>query len=335
MLRRFPAVAMALPPARPRLPFPMLHILSITVPIYLLIGLGYLAGRRGWFSKAESRVLGRFVIQLALPALMFQALSSRRVAEILNGHFLLAYAAASAAMLAGGFVVAWRLKRRGIAFSAYAGLGMSASNSGFVGYPIVVQFLGPVAAVAMALTMLVENLLMIPTAVALADGDNSSKVWSATLWRTLKRLALNPLILSIVGGLGMSLLGLELPAPVARAVQLLANASSAVALFVIGGSLVGLSLRGRLSDIASVACAKLLLHPLAVLALLLVVPLEGPLRAAAVAFAAMPMLSIYPILAQRHGEESFAAAVLLLATLLSFLTISGWLWVLTAGLGWA
>ncbi|WP_157268563.1 AEC family transporter [Azohydromonas aeria] len=313
----------------------MLHILSITVPIYLLMGLGYLAGQRGWFTKAETRVLGRFVIQLALPALMFQALSSRRVGEILNGGFLLAYALGSLALMLFGFLLAWRVKRRGIAPSAYFGLGMSASNSGFVGYPIVVQFLGPVAAVAMALTMLVENLVMIPFAVALADGDNSSKVWSATLWRTLKRLALNPLILSIVAGLGVSLAGLALPDPVARAVGLLANASSAVALFVIGGSLVGLQLRGRLADIATVALGKLLLHPLAVLALLWLLPIDGPLRAAAVAFAAMPMLSIYPILAQRHGEESFTAAVLLLAMVLSFVTITGWLWVLKEGLGWA
>ncbi|WP_066342512.1 AEC family transporter [Azohydromonas lata] len=313
----------------------MLNILSITVPIYLLIGLGYLAGLRGWFTKPESRVLGRFVIQLALPALMFQALSSRRVAEILNGPFLLSYAVGSLASMAVGLVVARKLRRRGIALSAYFGLGMSASNSGFVGYPIVVQFLGPVAAVAMALAMLVENLVMIPVAVALADGDNSSKAWAATLWRTLRRLAGNPLILSIVAGLAMSLLGLSLPQPVARAVQLLANASSAAALFVIGCSLVGLQLRGRLSDIAGVALGKLLLHPLLVLAMLMLLPpIEGPLRAAAVAFAAMPMLSIYPILAQRHGEESFTAAVLLLATLLSFMTISVWLWALTAVLGW-
>ncbi|NML15705.1 AEC family transporter [Azohydromonas caseinilytica] len=312
----------------------MLHILSITVPIYLLIALGFLAGRRGWFDKAEMRVLGRFVIQLALPALMFQALSSRRVGEILNGSFLLAYALGSLAVMLAAFTWARRVKRRDITFSAYFGLGMSASNSGFVGYPIVVQFLGPVAAVAMALTMLVENLLMIPVALALADGGNSSKVWHATLARTLRRLAGNPLILSISAGLAMSVLGLQLPAPVARAVQLLANASAPVALFVIGGSLVGLQLHGKLRSVAAIALGKLILHPLAVLALLMLVPLEGPLRAAAPAFAAMPMLSIFPILAQAHGEENFAAAALLLTMLLSFLTISVWLWLLKAGLGW-
>ncbi len=84
-----------------------------------------------------------------------------------------------------------------------------------------------------------------------------------------------------------------------------------------------------------VAAGKLLLHPLAVLAVLLMLPgLDATLRTAAVVFACMPMLSIYPLLAQKHGEQAFSAAALLVATLASFATISAWLWLLDAGLGW-
>jgi malonate transporter len=48
----------------------------------------------------------------------------------------------------------------------------------------------------------------------------------------------------------------------------------------------------------------------------LVPPDDATLRAAAVVFARVPMLSIYPILAQKYGFESFCAAALLLATVL-------------------
>lgn len=312
----------------------MLSILSITVPIYLLIALGYLAGRRGWFSKPEMRVLGRFVIQLALPMLVFQALAQRRFAEILNGSFLAAYALGSLALMGAAWFTARRLQQRTAAFSALFGMGMSFSNSGFVGYPIATQLLGPVAGVALALCMLVENILMLPLTLALAEGTTGSRAWHNALRQTLARLIRNPLIVAIVAGLAVSLSGLPLPAPLARAVSLLANASSAVALIVIGGSLVDLHLRGRRSDVGWVAFGKLILHPLIVLVLLAVLPIDGPLRTAALTFAAMPMLSIYPILAQPHGEEAFCAAALLLATLLSFLSISLWLWVATAVLGW-
>lgn len=80
---------------------------------------------------------------------------------------------------------------------------------------------------------------------------------------------------------------------------------------------------------------KLVLHPLAVLVLLWVLPPIDPvLRFAAVAFASMPMFSIYPILAQKYGIEGFAATAVVVTTVASFVGISGWLWVLRHGLGW-
>ena len=67
----------------------------------------------------------------------------------------------------------------------------------------------------------------------------------------------------------------------------------------------------------------------------LLAPVDEHLRMAALIFASLPMLSIYPILAQRYHHEGFCAAALLVATLLSFLTVTGVLWVMTSLLGWA
>lgn len=313
----------------------MLATLSVTLPIYLLIGLGYLSVRLDWFGKAEMRVFGRFVVQFALPALVFQALAQRRFAEILNPSYLLAYTLGSLAVMGPAWLVARRVQRRSAGYSALFAMGASFPNSGFVGYPIVLQLLGPVAAVALALGMLVENLLLLPLTLALAEGRRDSRAWTSALRQTLARLARTPLVVAIAAGFAVSLAGLPLPDALNKSVGLLANASTALALFVIGGSLVGLQLRGRLRDLGAVAAAKLLLHPLAVLALLwLLPPVDGPLRSAAVLFAAMPMLSIYPILAQPHGEEGFCAAALLLTTVLSFASVSAWIGVLTLGLGW-
>ena len=61
----------------------MRFILSVTVPIYLLIAVGWLAVRGGLFQKAEMRVLGRFVVNFCLPALVFTALASRSLAQVL------------------------------------------------------------------------------------------------------------------------------------------------------------------------------------------------------------------------------------------------------------
>jgi predicted permease len=310
----------------------LLQILAITAPIYLIMAAGFLAVRYGLFSKPELRVLGRFVVHFCLPALIFNALSQRSLAEVLNLPYLLVYALGSLAVLGLGLLVARRLRGTSMPLAAMQSMGMTAANSGFVGYPILLQLIGPTAGVALALTMLVENMLVIPICLALADhdGPNTPQRWHHTLWTSLRKLLKNPLILAILAGFGCALLGLRLPDVLARTVQIVATASSPLALFVIGGTLVGLQLGGVRRDLAWVAAGKLILHPLAVLAVLWLLPpsmqIDPALRTAAVVFAAMPMLSIYPVLAQKYGLEGFTAAALLVTTVASFASISGLLW---------
>ncbi len=316
----------------------MLQTLAITGPIYLVIALGFLAVRFEVFTKLDMRVLGTYVIRFALPALVFTALSQRSVSEIVNGRYILDYAAGSLAVMLIAFAWGWWRQGKSFTLSALCGLGMSSSNSGYIGYPIAVQVVGQgPATVALAMCMLVENLLMIPLTLAMADsGRASSGKVSRILAQSLVQLARNPVILAIVGGFGVSLLGVPISGTLARTINMLALSSTAVSLFVIGGTLVGLQLKGMRHDVSAIALGKLLLHPFAVgLLVWLLPPADPALRAAAVVFAGTPMLSIYPILAQKYGFESMCAAALLLATVLSFVTISVILWLLGPILGWA
>jgi hypothetical protein len=202
---------------------------------------------------------------------------------------------------------------------------------------------GPLAGVILALNLLVENLLKLPLLFTVSDagGDGESRpdLWRA-LRQTFARLVRNPMILAIFAGFLVAALGLQLPSVVQRTVNLFASASSALALFIIGGTLVGLQVRGLRRQVSMIAVGKLLLHPLAVFVAVLLLPLlglpvlEGDLRAAAVLSAAMPMLGIYSLLAQRHGYEGFTAAALLVTTAASFFTLSGILWLMRHTAGW-
>lgn len=309
----------------------MTDILGITGPIYLAIALGYVSTRQGVFAKADMQVFGKFTLHLALPALLFNALSQRSIGEILNAHYLLAYALGSMGVILGGLFLARKVKGHSLSYSSMMAMGMSCPNSGFVGYPIMLLTLGPVAGVALAQNMVVENLLLIPLLLAVADADGGQAGrWKLVLWQTLKNLAKNPMIWGIVGGFLFALSGLSMPAPVGRTVTLFAQASAALSLFVIGGSLVGLKADGLSGTVLQIALGKLFLHPLAMWAVLVwLVPIADPaLRAAALLSGALPMLGIYTILSQRHGHGAISAATLLVTTVLSFFTLSALLWVL-------
>ena len=313
----------------------MLDILSITGPIYITIALGWLATRAGLFDRGDMRVLGKFVLYVALPALLFDAVAKRRLDEILEWRYMAVFALGALATMAVGLWWMRRVARQPAVLSVVQTMGMCCPNSGFVGYPINLLVLGgSSAAVILGMNMLVENLLFIPVLLALADSAGGGRHWRAVLRGVAAGLWRNPLVLALAAGLVAALLGLKLPAPIERTVSLLAQASAALSLFVIGGSLAGLRLQGMGRQVARIAVGKLVAHPLLTagvlaLAAALGTPLADPaLRTGVILTTACPMFSIYPILAGRHGEEGLAAAALLGTTMASFFSISALLWLL-------
>lgn len=306
----------------------MLSVLAITGPIYVVVALGYACTRAGLFERADMRVLGKFVIQLALPALLFNALSQRSVGEVLNPVFVAAYAGGSVAANLLGVLWARRVAGKGMSGAAIVGMGMSSPNSGFIGFPLVMQLFGPAhAGVALALAMVVENMITLPLSLALAESEGGEGGLGAALRQSLRGVLRNPMIWGIVAGFLFSLVGWQLAEPVARTVNIFAGACASLSLFVIGGSLTGLRLQGLRRDVAAIAAGKLLLHPLLVaVAVLLLPPMARQFQVIVVVMAAVPMLGIYPILAQKHGHEGMAAAAQLGATVVSFFTLTGVVW---------
>jgi predicted permease len=309
----------------------VIRTLALTAPIYGVIALGYLAVRQGVFERRDIAVLGTYVLRVALPAMVFTALSQRSSADLANVRYLVDYTAGSLAVMAAAFAWGWWRQGKDVSLSALCGLGMSSSNSAFIGYPIAAQVVGHgPATLGLAMCMLIENLLVMPLGLLVADsGQAGHGPWTRILGASLAQMARNPIMIAIVAGFGTALAGLPLPGPLTMTVDILARSSTAVSLFVIGGSLFDLQVAGMRRDVTAIALGKLLLHPAAVATLIWLLPPDDPaLRHAAVIYAGVPMLSIYPILAQKYGHQGLCAAALLLTTVLSFGTISAGLWLM-------
>ena len=311
----------------------MQYVFTITLPIYLGIALGFIAVHQGWIKREEVKALGRYAVVIGVPLTLFRGVSQQPIAAVWNPDYLAIYTVGS--LLTMALVVGYsrRLRGRPLSLAALQGLGASGSNSMFMGYPIALQVLGPIASVALALCMLVENLLIIPLGLALADAgqDGGARKAREIALATARSAVRNPMVLSIAAALVVCATGWKLPLVLDKTLGMVAAATSPIALFVIGGSLVGLRLQGLREDIAVIVGGKLFLHPLCVLAgVLLFPPAEPLLRAAVVLIAAMPMMSIYPVLAQRHGQEQVCSAALLAATIVSFFSIAALIAVLPA-----
>ena len=319
----------------------MLEVLSATVPIFLVVAVGFLCTVFGLFQRTDMAVLNRFVVKIALPLLVFVNVFGRSAAEIFNPAYLLTYALAALAMFALAHV--WAAARKAPAVRApYLGMAMGGTNNGFIGMSIFLIALPEVAGIAVGMDMIVDNVLIIPLTLFLAEraaraGDGGTAL--RTLGNSLKSVITQPMVLAIIAALLLNALGVAVPPIIDRSVTLLAQASSGVALFAIGGLLVGLKLGGMLADVVFSLVGKLLLMPAVAWGLVLALeavglpPMSPALKSAAIITAALPTFSILPAFASRHGEEDWATASTMGGTVVSFLTISAWMGLLTVG-GW-
>jgi len=304
-------------------------LLAATTPLFLLIALGALAVRAGWMPREGTVAMGRYVLSFALPALMFKALAQRPLDDIIVAPFLVAYVAGSLIAFAIGLGVATAVRRTPLFDNAFFGLGVSMSNSGYLGYALIAQLLGETALNAVAMAILTEVLVILPLTLILIEVHHSREHHGMlhTLGKVVRMVAQNPLLLAIGLGLLFSGFGVHLPGALSGTVDLLAGSAAAVALFAIGGNLAGQRLHHGLDGALAIAAGKLLLHPAAVLLMLALVPAFDPtLTQAAVILAGLPMVTIFPLLAQRYGQGERCASALLVTTLASFVTLNLGIW---------
>ncbi|MCO4756821.1 MAG: AEC family transporter [Oceanospirillaceae bacterium] len=308
----------------------MLAILAITTPIFLLIALGYLLVRVKLVPQGAIDGMGNFVVYLALPALLFKALSSRPVSDVYNSHYLQVFALGSVLSLL--ISVWWAKKIRGVGLerAAFLGLGSALSNNGFIGYALVTQLFGSVAVAAAALSMLVDLIVLIPLTIVLAEwaGNGTGHVRHAIQTAFLKTLR-NPLVIAIGLGFLASAAQWQPVAPVMRAIDMLASSAAPLSLFVIGGMLVGISMKGQRIDLCQMTVFKLALHPCLVALCVWLLPAFDPmLQLCAVLLAAVPMAGVFPLIAQTYGQQQVCAAALVTATIISFFTLNVVLWLM-------
>ena len=300
----------------------MLQIFSLMFPILFLIGLGLVAVRSGLASQAQIEGLGGFVINFALPAVILSALAHQDLGHSISPGYLAAYALGSLAAFAAVFLFIRFGLGRPLERAGMGALGAAGSDTGFIGFPIAALVLGAPATIAMPMTMIVENMLIIPLGLALAEmGTSNGASLRRMLGETAMRLLRMPFVIAIIAGAVLSVLGVRFPVPLASSIDLLGQASAPVALFVVGGTIAALR-RGDLGmEIAPIVLGKLVLHPLAVTGAFLLVPGVPPeLAATGILFSSVSMLTIYPIFARRAGMENTAAAALIIATVLCLVT---------------
>ncbi len=314
----------------------MLDIINITAPIFIIIALGYLAVRLKAINPKHAKGMGSLVLNIALPALIFNAIAGTPFQEVILPHYLFVYALGSVMAFMVGIILTKVIWRQDNVSAALNSTALSFSNSAFIGYAVVSMVIGSSKAAAyLSMNVLIENLLILPMLFIMADMNRASnKSLASVLLGIAKNFTRNPLVIAIVVSVIFSIFSIPIPQMVAKTTQMLTGAAAPVALFVIGMSLYGLELKGDLPKITTIGLGKLMLHPLLVLLAIILVP-SGMLqdKYVAMVFASAPVFSTIAIIGQQYGLVDRMSAIVIVSTVGSFFSLSAVLiyWKMTVG----
>jgi predicted permease len=212
----------------------MLATLEILLPVFGLIFAGFACRRRGVLGPNSASELNRFVVWLALPALLFDTMAHATWHQLYQPAFVASFSIACVAVFA--LILALRLRnRRHLADASVDAIAASYPNTGYIGFPLGVIAFGEASLTPTTIaTILVACVLFAVAIVLIEIGLQTERTPHKLGLKVLRSLARNPLIVSPLAGVAIASLHVALPASAETFLKLLAGAASPCALVSLG-----------------------------------------------------------------------------------------------------
>lgn len=304
----------------------MLTLLDVLLPVFLLLGFGYLAAWRKWIGADAIDAVMFFVQKFAVTCLLFRAVSQLDLAVSFQPSLILSLYISAMICFALGMFGSRFLFGRPWEDSVAIGFVCLFSNTVLLGLPITERAYGQEA--------LAGNYVIIAFHAAFCYGLGITVMevvrargarMSVLVPKVLSAMFRNALILAVILGLLVNLSGVMVPSAVASAVDLMAEAALPAALFGLGGVLYRYRPEGDGRTIAMVVGISLLVHPILVWSLASAANLsEAAFRSAVLTAAMAPGVNAY-LFADMYGVgRRVAASSVLIGTGLNLIT--AWMW---------
>jgi hypothetical protein len=287
--------------------------IDILVPVFVLVGVGYLLGPR---LEIDARSLARSAYYVFAPAFIFQVLSKADLeADVVLkvvGSLALTSLVAGAAALALG-----RIFGRPAKVTAALVLVAVYGNVGNFGLPVVTFAFGEDALPLAGVAFLTVNLLAFLIGVTAATWHRSSPLQAlGTALRTPALLVVLPAVLVNAGDV-------VLPLFAERSIGLLADAMIPVMLMTLGIQLAAMGRPTIGFDVALGSSLRLLLAPALTAVFALVFGLDGTAAGITIVQSAMPAAVFTSIIAIEHDlMPELVTTTVLFTTLASALTLA-------------
>ncbi len=306
-------------------------VLNIVAPVFLVIGSGWLSMRMQLFNHSMVDGLMKFATQLAVPCLLFRAISTLDLSTAYNWNLMSAFYIGATVSFFSASLIMWKLFKRKPGESIAIGFGALFSNSVLLGLPISerawgVDNMSSVYAIVSIHAPFCYLLGISCMELVRSDGRSfidTSKVVVKSMFR-------NSLMIGIGLGFLVNLSGLPLPGVLMSAVDILSKSALPVALFGLGAVLTRYKINQTLGEVGTISVFSLFVHPGITFAICYLLGVPDSISRMAVLVAAMaPGINSYLFANMYQRGQGVAASTVVLATSTSVFSISVWVWILS------
>ena len=304
----------------------MQTLLEVILPVFLVIGFGYVSVWRGYFPVSGIDGVMRFAQSFAIPCLLFQSIAHLDLSASFDPRLLFSFYTGAAVCFTLGLFGARILFKRDWEDCVAIGFCSLFSNSVLLGLPITERAYGPEALIGNFAIIAIHSPFCYGLGITVMEFVRNRGQSGPAFARNVARAMFhNPLVLGILAGFAVNFSGLAIPGVIDDALSLIVRAALPAALFALGGVLIQYRPEGDSKTIAMVCLLALIVHPAIVWFMGSGFGLPQDLFRSGVLTAAMaPGFNAY-IFANMYGRARLvAASSVLVATVGSVLT--AWLW---------
>ena len=307
----------------------LIFSLNATVPVFLMMVFGWIVHRIKLLDDNATAQINRFVFRTLLPALLFMDLSTADFRAVWDGKFVLFCMCAT--LLSVGIAVLYSLLFKDRAERGEIIQASYRSSAAVLGIAFVNNIYGhsTMAALMIVGTVPLYNVVAV-TALAVTSPDKDrSGGRKGLLLSTVRSIATNPIILGIIVGISWSLLKIPQPVILSKSVTYLGNMATPLSLIALGASFKIGEAKGKLPVTVGIAFIKLLLFCGIFLPIAVKLGFRGEKLIAILVMLGSATTGSCFVMAKNLGHKGVITAfAVMLTTLLSAFTLTGWLFLL-------
>ena len=308
----------------------LIFSLNATLPIFLMMMLGYFLRRVGLVTQEFADLANGFVFKVALPVVLFDDLCRMDIVASWDGG----YVAFSALATLASILLCW-LVSRAFGRVPWRGEFIQASyrsGAAFLGVAFIQSIYGE-AGVSPLMVIGAVPVYNVSAVVILQlmspDRREGEGLDAGLLRRTLRGIATNPIILGIVAGCAWALLRLPMPAILGKAVSSVGGIATPLGLIALGASFsfrkaFDVGVPSLVSSAIKLVGLELVFLPCA-----MTLGYTGQKLVAIMMMLGLPSTVSGYVMARNMGYEGTVnSSVVMLTTLLSSVTLTFWIWLL-------